>query len=64
MVAISNENMAKAFFIKHLVYYLHIQDFSSNLQVNIVNVLSLEVKYYPCLMIVAVNWSEAVKFAN
>ena len=32
--------------------------------VNIVNVGSREVKYNPCLMIVAVNWSKSVKFAN
>ena len=34
------------------------------LTANIVNAGSLKVKYNPCLMIVAVTWSESVKFAN
>ena len=31
---------------------------------NVVNVGSLEIKYNPYLMFVAVNWSESVKSAN
>ena len=35
-----------------------------HVNVNIVNFGSLKVKCNPCLITVAVNWSESVKFAN
>ena len=47
-----------------MIFVMYTQVNIVGTQVNIVNVGSLKVKYNPCLINVAVNWSESVKFAN